>query len=409
MNSRNGTARYLYLAVGTVILLFIGMIYGWSIYLRSFNEIFPLWTVSGLSITFSISLSCFYTGGFMGGRLSLILKNNLIVLLGAAFLFIGYFFSSRLDPLKPDQSLIKLYLFYGVFCGLGTGLSYNAVTSSIIKWFPSNPGFATGILLTGFGLGGMIIGSMVNALIIKMGLFDTFFTLAFVVAIVLSLGSFFIKLPASVSDETASSPDFAGKDYTPKQMLKTSSYWLWLMWTLILCTSGIMVLNSAATIAASFGAPAVLGLMISISNGSGRIIFGGMIDKLGISRATYTSSSILLASGIFLYTGAVFRNVILIFAGMLMMGMCYGSCPSMSSAVVNLLFGSKNYQINISHLNIMIIPAAVSGPLVSSFLLNKSNGAYNSNFMLIIIFALASLLALVLLNRVIRKEEVRSS
>jgi len=319
-------------------------------------------------------------------------------------LFIGYFFSSRLDPLQPDQSLVKLYIFYGACCGLGTGISYNAVTSSIIKWFPANPGFATGILLTGFGLGGMVIGSVVNVLIIKVGLFNTFLVLAFAIAIVLFFGSFFIKLPASASGKTVSSAGPAGNDYSPKQMIKTSKYWFWLLWTLILCTSGIMVLNSAATIAASFGAPAVLGLMISISNGSGRIIFGGMVDKLGISKATYTSSAILLASGIFLYTGAVFKNVILIFAGMLMMGLCYGSSPSMSSAVVNLLFGSRNYQVNISLLNIMIIPAAISGPIVSSFLLNRSNGAYNSNFILIIIFALASLLTLVLLNRSMRKK-----
>lgn len=61
--------RWLYLAVATVILLFQGLIYAWSLFSTPFSEIYTDWTVSQLSMTFTISMSCFCLGGVVGGQL----------------------------------------------------------------------------------------------------------------------------------------------------------------------------------------------------------------------------------------------------------------------------------------------------------------------------------------------------
>ena len=63
--------RWGYLAAGTVLLLFCGLIYGWSLFRTYFNELYPSWTVSQLSMTFTISMVFFCLGGFVAGRLSL--------------------------------------------------------------------------------------------------------------------------------------------------------------------------------------------------------------------------------------------------------------------------------------------------------------------------------------------------
>ena len=51
--------RWMYLIVGTAVLLFSGLIYGWSLFSRYFAELYPDWSLSQLSVTFTISMTCF--------------------------------------------------------------------------------------------------------------------------------------------------------------------------------------------------------------------------------------------------------------------------------------------------------------------------------------------------------------
>ena len=401
MDQGYGIKRYIYLAAGIIMLLTIGVFYAWSIFIKPLNAVFPTWTIKDLSTVFSISMAFFFIGGFLSGRLSSKIKNQIIVLMGAGFLFIGFFLASRLDPLQPEQSLIKLYICYGFSGGIGTGMCYNAGISSIIKWFPEKPGTAVGIMLMGFGFGGMLFGAAINTLINKIGLFNTFFVLSFGLAIILFICSFFMKQAPAVKVETVSIQ--SGNDYKPLQMIKVSPFWYCVLWNALIGTGGLLVINSAAVITVSFGAPAVLGLIVSVSNGSGRVLFGGLADKLGRSKAMLIGSSIMFASGICLYAGALTHNVVLIVTGMLLIGLSFGSTSTMSTAVVNSLFGSKNYQVNISIHNLSLLPTSAGGPMLSGILLSRSGGTYNSNFILIIIFSLVSLAIIVLLNRAAAK------
>ena len=58
-NKINGGKRWLYLAIGTVMLLFLGLIYAWSIFKVPLSEIYTDWTVSQISLTFTISMIMF--------------------------------------------------------------------------------------------------------------------------------------------------------------------------------------------------------------------------------------------------------------------------------------------------------------------------------------------------------------
>ncbi len=51
--------RWICFITGIVLLLFLGLIYAWSIFKAPFSEAYPEWSVSQLTMTFTISMIFF--------------------------------------------------------------------------------------------------------------------------------------------------------------------------------------------------------------------------------------------------------------------------------------------------------------------------------------------------------------
>lgn len=58
------------------------------------------------------------------------------------------------------KNLLAVVLIYGLGSGLGCGSSYMASIIAAQKWFPQNKGVFTGIIVAGFGFGGLIFTSL---------------------------------------------------------------------------------------------------------------------------------------------------------------------------------------------------------------------------------------------------------
>ena len=63
-------SRWIYVAVGCVVLLFSGLVYAWSVLSGPIAAEFPRWTTAQLSLTFTIVMSFFCLGGLTCGALS---------------------------------------------------------------------------------------------------------------------------------------------------------------------------------------------------------------------------------------------------------------------------------------------------------------------------------------------------
>ena len=63
---RQMSSRWALLVLGVILLLFLGLIYGWSIFRSPLQSEFG-WTDSQASLTFSISMMTFCLGGLVGG------------------------------------------------------------------------------------------------------------------------------------------------------------------------------------------------------------------------------------------------------------------------------------------------------------------------------------------------------
>jgi len=101
----------------------------------------------------------------------------------------GLFTAAGLFMLSNTTSIA---MFYGSFVLLAAGFSSCGTTvlvSAVANWFRARLAFATGIALSGFGVGGLILPVMV-ALISRYGWRETF--------LVLALGALVLVLPLSL-------------------------------------------------------------------------------------------------------------------------------------------------------------------------------------------------------------------
>jgi OFA family oxalate/formate antiporter-like MFS transporter len=409
--------RWLYLFIGTVILLFLGLIYAWSLFRDPFGQVYSDWTVTQMSMTFTISIVCFCLGSFAGGQLSGKLGISPRLVISGICLLIGFFMVSMLDPHDSASSLIRLYIFYGGFGGFGVGVGYNAVLTSMTKWFPDKVGLASGVMLMGFGLGGLVLGSIVRAMIASSSIFHAFRVLAFASAAVLILGAAVIRTPSeedllsmkkNVSEEDDSDelrPAPSVHNYEPGEMIRTSRFWIMFLWSITMSSAGLMVINSAANISVAYGGTAILGMVVSLFNGAGRIVAGNNYDSRGRRFAMIINTCFITAAGILLIAGNAADSLVLIVIGLILTGLAYGGTPAIHATYINRAFGPENYTRNHPLALFSLLPAAIIGPMISAALYENAGGTYGTNFIALLVFALVSLVVWMLLNIASRKSD----
>ena len=399
--------RWLYLGVATISTLFLGLIYAWSLFRAPFSEVFKTWTVAQMSMTFTISMIMFCLGGLIGGQLGKKFGVKVRILIAAVLLLVGFFMVSTLNPADASGSLMKLYIFYGIFGGGGVGIGYNAVITTITKWFPDKVGLASGIMLMGFGLGGLALGSVVTKFIAGIGIFSTFKLLAIAIFVVLLVAAIIIKAPEAPTagaSKTAAADDNT-HHYTSAEMMKTSRFWIFFLWAIALNSAGLMVINSAANISVAYGGSAVLGMIVSLFNGAGRIVAGNNFDRIGRKTSSIVNNIFMIIAGALLIAGGVSHSLILVVIGLIFVGLSYGGTPTITSAYVNKAFGAKYFATNFSIANFSLIPAAIIGPIISAKLLEAAGGKYDSNFRALIVFTLVALALWIGLNIASKKSD----
>ena len=275
--------RWVYAIVGVIVLLFAGLVYAWSVLSTPIAAEFTAWSKAQLSLTFTLVMILFCVGSLLCGLLAGRLSAKTSVRIGAVLFLLGFFLASR------TQTPVMLYIGFGFLCGLGSGMCYNAVMSTMVRWFPDRPGLISGVLLMGFGGGSFVIGKLYQAWTpAEIGGWRTsFLVMGVLIFVVLAVCSFFFVAPpadfaAPAAKGGAKAVRPAAADCTPGQMLKKPAFWLYYVWAIALSAAGLALISQAsgmvweASADQTAAAVATIVGLISICNALGRVLFGGV-------------------------------------------------------------------------------------------------------------------------------------
>ena len=402
--------RWVYAIVGVIVLLFAGLVYAWSVLSTPIAAEFTDWSKAQLSMTFTIVMIMFCIGSLLCGLLSGKLSAKMSVRIGAVLFLLGFFLASR------TQSLAMLYIGFGVLCGLSSGLCYNAVMSTMVRWFPDRPGLISGVLLMGFGGGSFIIGKLYQAWTpVEIGGWRaSFLVMGIIIFVVLAICSFFFVAPgadfvAPAAKNGKAAVRAAGREYKPLEMLKKPSFWLYYVWAIALSAAGLALISQASSVvweasaSQTAGAVATIVGLISICNALGRVLFGGMYDKYGRSLSMQLVNILFIITSGVLILALTAKSVVVVIIGFILGGLAYSGVTPTNSAFCRAYFGPANYPVNFSLINSNLIFASF-GSTVSGALFDAS-GSYNATFFLIIGLAVVGILCSLAISALDKREK----
>lgn len=276
--------------------------------------------------------------------------------LGATILFLGLLAASQIS------AKWQLYLFFGVFMAVGINtLSYAPHMSIIPRWFIRKRGLASGIVVSGIGLGTLVLVPLNEMLIDTWGWRSAFLVLAgAILCILIPMTVLFHRrspeeigqYPDNIVSEKVhlssrrpkgdASAAARSRLWTFKDATRTSG--LWFIVLAVTCDGFIinvlLVHQAAYTVDLGYtkGLAAALVGILGLLGSVGGVLCGFLSDVLG-SKKAYTMGSILSFIGLlFLILTKVWTSLWFLFVFVMLFGLGNGGKMPVIATVTGSLF-----------------------------------------------------------------------
>ncbi len=384
--------RWVLIVAAFVVMMVISIYqYSWFLFAYAIQRQLG-WNLATIGLTFTVFA---YAATFiqpLSGFIADSYGPRKVAFVASFLVGIGFVMASRAS--SPQV----LYLFYGLG-GLGVGVLYGISTGCAIKWFPDRRGFATGLVVFGFGAGTALFNWLIQALLEIKGLRTTFMYTGFFMMVTLIPIALLFRYPrealVSASDCGERTGDVSS-NFTPVEMLKT--YQWFLMYFSFTATVSIVLMFGAQmkTLAKEFNISAgyfsLLLVLFPLGNGLSRVVAGAVSDRVGRERTMMTFYSLLGLSILFF---VLFGHIPVLFMVIVFIAALLGGAPfALYPATIGDYYGSRysttNYGITYTAKAWAgLISGWLSGYLVMRF------GSYKIPLMIV---AVCSLLAALISN-----------
>ena len=235
---------------------------------------------------------------------------------------------------------MSLCFTFGV--GVGVGFVYVPAVSAVQRWFELRRGLASGIAVTGIGVGTLVMPIVVGLLLEVMGWRYVFVTMAVMVVMVGSVAVYLVEADPGARGLTPDgAPHAAGPPVSAKNnqqllpILRSRPFTQFYAAQAIIAVPVFVPFVHLVPFAEDLGIPraqavGALGL-IGLGSTAGRFIVGGLADRFGRRQTlVLLFGGIALSYGIWLTAG----GIIALACFAVWFGLCYGGYVALSPALL---------------------------------------------------------------------------
>ena len=325
-----------------ILLLGFGIAYSFASFFDGFETDFQA-SRGDISLVFSIAGFRYFSLGAVSGPLSDRLGSRPVVAFGMVLIAAGLLASSF------AQNLWQLYLSYGVAIGVGIGFSYVPSVSVLQRWFVRRRGFATGLAVAGIGAGTLIAPPISRFLVESLGWRGAFQVLAGL-ALFAGLGAAWMLYPNPAArgaypdgdgPPVGARPPIAGMSLRAAAV--TCPFWLIFVASAISSLGMFVPFVHLVKFSVDQGHneswSILLISLIGIGSITGRLILGGVADRLGRHRAVVAMFVGIALVHSWWYLSTSFW-ALAIYA--VLFGVFYGGYVALAPSLLADYFGARN-------------------------------------------------------------------
>lgn len=353
-------------AAFTITLLGFGSAYSFSAFVDALQRDFGA-SRGDVSLVFSLAGFLYFGLGVISGPLADRYGSGRLALAGMLLLALG------LALAGAAQSMAQIYLAYGLGVGLGLGCAYVPVVGAVQRWFQRRRALASGLAVSGIGMGTLLVPPLASALIDAWGWRFAYLALAVGVAVIGAAAARWIEnspqdrglAPDGVA-APAAAPSTAG---TPLRVAVRSKAFVLLYLACLFCAFGVFVpFVHLIPYALDHGmtpslAVLLLGL-IGVGSTAGRFCLGPLADRLG-RRASLAAMHGGMAAALGIWGIAGQFWTLALFA--LAFGVFYGGWVALLPAVIMDYFGGRHISGIIGVLYTSVAFGTLIGPVAAGY------------------------------------------
>lgn len=379
----------------------IGGIYAWSEFVPELCSKFKL-TLTQTQIVFGTVFGVFTTATLLGGKLLSIFGPRWVVTIGGILFSAGYLLASF-----STCSFYTLMIYIGVLSGSGTGLCYVVPLTTAIKWFPKRKGFATGLVVAGFGSGSIFL-SNASEMLSNNGVpvQDIFFYISIFYGFIIVSAAQLIANPQVLAHILNIQGDTQGRI---RRLVRDRVFLAMLGGMFGGTFAGMLIIGNMKPIGVSLGNSSFMAMLgisaFALGNGFGRIMWGLLFDKYGSK--TITWSVITSLSGCIMLICA--KEGFLFLAAGALTGLGFGACFVLYAAQIATSYGSSNVAKIYPYVFICYGMSGVIAPFLGGFIMD-STASYKVALLICAAFLTVILpvtMSLTQRNRPAKKPEMR--
>ncbi len=325
--------RYIIIILASfIIMLCAGSVYAWSIFVKPLKAEYGLTTtdtqiIFGFIIAFLAIVNCFVD------RIERRFGPQKTALAGALFFCLGYIIASA-----SEGNILVLIAGLGVVNVIGMGLAYITIVSTVNKWLPGNKGLATGIAMSGFGGGAVLVSNIAQPLLNGgMGVLEVYRLLGIILGAIYLVCAFFLSNPPWESKEK----EGRAFQFSYSGIFRDRRYWVLAATTFCAALAPLLFYGNLKPLGISLGVSewaATLGItLMSIGNLIGRLTWGQIADMIGSRKSILIS--ILSVTAMTLIMWAAMRTDITFIVMVLVFGFCFGADFTLYASNVGSIWG----------------------------------------------------------------------